>query len=335
MAEPVLPTMQRQPPKPLIIFTTVIYYLVFVPIDWILKSVFHRPGIVIVMSRRMKKMEAKLKQAFAGYTPTEHDVLVCNFSKSGTNWLMQMAYQIAFLGEGEFSNIHDVVPWPDFPTPNAKRLMLPLTNIVVQEKSPVHMRVIKTHLAANTVPYNDKARYITVIRDPKDIFVSSYFFMTGFYGRVMPIRENWLKSYLSENFPISFGVTWAQHVASYWAWRDRPNVLILSFKDMKKDLPGTVRRVAEFMAVDLTPAQFDRVVEKSSFEYMKAIDDHFLPFARNAFPWMTTSMIRSGKEGNSKELITLEEQQRIDAYFMNQLKELGSDFPYAEFCRIA
>ena len=178
------------------------------------------------------------------------------------------------------------------------------------------------------------SRYISVIRDPKDIFVSSYFFLSGMFGPIMPSLDDWLDSFLSDDFPLSFGVTWAEHVASYWAWRDRPNVLILAFKDMKKDLPGTVRQVADLMEVELTEPQFNQVVEKCSFDYMKAIDERFLPTGKNPFPWMTASMVRSGKEGNSKELITLEQQERIDDYFIGQLEALGSDFPYTDYCRL-
>ena len=32
-------------------------------------------------------------------------------SQSGTNWLMQITYQIATRGEGDFEHIHEVVPW--------------------------------------------------------------------------------------------------------------------------------------------------------------------------------------------------------------------------------
>jgi len=89
------------------------------------------------------------------------------------------------------------------------------------------------------------------------------------------------------------------------------------------------------MGVELTDDEFANVVRKSSFDYMKAIDGNFMPMAPNAMPWMQASMVRSGKEGGSGELITLEQQKQIDTFFQNQLRELGSDFPYEEFCRLA
>ena len=50
--------------------------------------------IVGLAFRRMFSLELK-QRAFAGYQPTRHDVFVATFGKSGTNWMMQIALQIA------------------------------------------------------------------------------------------------------------------------------------------------------------------------------------------------------------------------------------------------
>jgi hypothetical protein len=46
-------------------------------------------------------------------------------------------------------------------------------------------------------------------------------------------------------------------------------------------------------------------------------------------------MIRKGSQGGSSEMLTRDQQRRIDEYFMTELARLGSDFPYAEFCELA
>jgi hypothetical protein len=46
-------------------------------------------------------------------------------------------------------------------------------------------------------------------------------------------------------------------------------------------------------------------------------------------------MIRKGQSGASSELLTLEQQRRIDDYCRAELKRLGSDFPYDEMFSIA
>ena len=39
-------------------------------------------------------------------------------------------------------------------------------------------------------------------------------------------------------------------------------------------------------------------------------------------------MVRSGKSGNAKELLSTEAQQQIDEFCMRELEKLGSSFPY-------
>lgn len=46
---------------------------------------------------------------FEKYEPAPYDVFICSYFKSGTNWIMQIAYR----GAAQFAHIHDLVPWPD------------------------------------------------------------------------------------------------------------------------------------------------------------------------------------------------------------------------------
>jgi hypothetical protein len=194
--------------------------------------------------------------------------------------------------------------------------------------------VIKTHYNWDLLPYSNDAHYITVIRDPKDVFVSSYFFFVknGSMGDSGISIETWLDMFLSEKFP--FWGSWIVNAVGYWAERRRPNVIVMSFKSMKRDLRGTVRKLADFLDVRVPGEVIDAVCEKSSFEHMKQIDEKFRMW--NMIPWVNPGpMIRKGKQGGSSELLTAEQQRRIDQYFIGELKRLGSDFPYEEFCDVS
>ncbi len=53
-------------------------------------------------------------------------------------------------------------------------------------------------------------------------------------------------------------------------------------------------------------------------------------------PWGPDStMIRKGVVGGSSELLSPVQQRQVDDYFRAELKRLGSDFPYEEFCDVA
>lgn len=267
--------------------------------------------------------DARKAKVFSGYEPTEHDVLVCTFSKSGTNWAMQMAAQIAWRGAAEFEHIHELAAWPEARFAG----IVPLSDPGPRTRCPTGKRVIKTAMDAAFVPYREQATYVSVLRDPKDVFVSTYHFLFGVFDLFDDITlEQWLELFLTPRFPAG---SWAQHTASYWAWRDRPNVRVLLYPEMKRDLAAAVTRVAEAMGVELTPEQHARVVERCSFEHMKANERQFAP-PRMRFARTKAQMVRAGKVGGSGELLTRDQQAAIDRHCRAELQRLGSDFPYDE-----
>jgi hypothetical protein len=261
-----------------------------------------------------------------GYAASSRDVFVCSYLKSGTNWMLQIAQQIVWLGEAEFDHIHDVVPWPDEVT---KGFAIGLEDRTADE-SPTGRRVIKTHSPWGAIPKASGARYILVVRDPKDVFVSSYYFMRGAAaGPLMPSVAAWYEMFLSPEFPAG---RWPEHAHSYWAARNEPNVLFLTYKEMKADLEKAVRQVAEFLEVPLTPAQLARVCEKCSFDYMRSVREKFDPGAVTPLSILGTPMLRRGEQGGSGELLSHKKQLRMDGCFREALEELDSDFDWERCC---
>jgi hypothetical protein len=90
-----------------------------------------------------------------------------------------------------------------------------------------------------------------------------------------------------------------------------------------------IQQVAEFMNVQLTSAQLESIVEKSSFDWMKAHEPRFRPLV---LPGRGSKdgprMMRSGQSGKSAELLSAEQQAAVDQYFSARLQQLNSDFPY-------
>jgi hypothetical protein len=297
---------------------------------WFLFKTRRYKEFVYTFNRAMKSEKLR-RAAFEDYTPSGHDVFVCTYAKSGTYWTMQIALQIAHFGEAEFNHVHDIIPWPDLYMPTA----IQLEDSKPQEQSPTGLRVIKTHLDAEYVPYHPDAKYIVVVRDPKEAFVSSYFFALALspFGKMEIGVDEWLELFLENQSPYN---SWASHTASFWPWHKRSNVLYLSFAELKKNHKATSARIAELMGVDLSEAQLEKVVEKSSFQYMQKIDDKFTP----NIPMMVKNqpgsvMVRKGQSGKSSELISVEQQTIIDTFSQAELKLLGSDFPYSEFFKLA
>jgi hypothetical protein len=131
--------------------------------------------------------------------------------------------------------------------------------------------------------------------------------------------------------PGSLMRAWPRHMASYWAWRERSNVRVLLYPEMKDDLPGTVDRVAGLMGVELDAAQRAEVILRAGFAYMKSRESCFAP---PGFSLLTGDsrgqMLRSGKSGNSGEGLSFEQGAEIDAIMIEELCALESEFPYRE-----
>jgi hypothetical protein len=90
---------------------------------------------------------------------------------------------------------------------------------------------------------------------------------------------------------------------------------------------GQIDCVSDFLGVELTTEQRAQVIEKSSFDYMKKINDKFSPIIDNAD---LIDIIRKGKIATGGELFTKEQLAQVDAYCKSELTRLGSDFPYDE-----
>ncbi|MCP4443130.1 MAG: sulfotransferase domain-containing protein [Aureispira sp.] len=277
-----------------------------------------------MFSKTLESFKEKKKAGFKGYTPSDKDVFACCYSKSGTNWILMITYQIANKGKGEFDFIHDVVPWPHSPK---EGFSVPLDHKMANE-SLTGLRPIKCNAELESPPYSKDAKYICLLRDPKSVFVSAYHFVKSvMMGPMMPSVDTFLDLFLSDNFVAG---DWASYAEEYWNWRTRPNVLFITFEEMKDDLEGNIQKIAKFMEVELTEDELKKVHHLSSYKHMKSIDYKFAPGRIFPLGQKSSELIRTGKKNSSGELLSKEQQNRIDDYFITKLKERGSDFPYEE-----
>ena len=103
---------------------------------------------------------------------------------------------------------------------------------------------------------------------------------------------------------------------------------------MKRDLRGTVAKVARFLDIRASDALIDEVCRLSSFEYMKQNDRKFAD--GQLVPWREPgAMIRKGAQGGSSEMLTPGAPAPDRPALHRRARRLGSDFPYEEFCDLA
>ena len=297
-----------------------------VPVLRLVERAGQWPRLMRALARR-----APAEHDFGTYLPDEHDVVVATYDKSGTNWMMQIVHQVATHGHGSFAHIHDVAPWPDAPGGPEQGVAL---DEPTWRGAATGQRPVKTHLPRGRTPLSDAARYVVVVRDPKDVAVSGYHFIRDvLLGPLMPRPATWVDQFLGEQGMRPSLGPWPAHVDGWWRERHRPNVLVVRYEELKADLPGGIRRVAQLMGVTLDARSAERVRANCTFEAMRAIADRFSlgPFTPLGEPG--GRMIRRGGAGTSGELLTAEQRRRIDDHCERALARLGSDFPYAELYR--
>ncbi|XP_037576605.2 sulfotransferase 1C2 [Dermacentor silvarum] len=80
---------------------------------------------------------------------------------------------------------------------------------------------------------------------------------------------------------VDFG-DYFDHLLSWYEHRDDPNVLFLTYEDLKNDTSGWILRIADFLGKEKygnkmreQPSVLDDVVEMTSFENMKCLNEEF------------------------------------------------------------
>ena len=260
----------------------------------------------------------------------DNDVVIATYGKAGTTWTQQIVGQILFDGSEDVA-VNQSSLWLDLRVPPKE------IKLAVYE-AQTHRRFLKTHLPVDALVFSPKAKYIYVGRDGRDVLWSlynhhknandSWYEMLngtpGLKGEklerctldVVPYFRRWLER---DGYP--FWSMW-ENVRSWWAIRDLPNVMFVHFANLKKDLPGEMKRIAKFLAVDVEENRWPVLTEHCSFDYMKAHAAMSAPLGGQLWDGGAETFINKGTNGRWRDLLTADDSK---AYEERARKELGGD----------
>ncbi len=292
---------------------------------WRMKSmpVFHYDGVAGPPVMSSKRAYAATKH----YAPQPEDIFVATQMKCGTTWMQQIVFEIVHGGEGDLSDdgyrhMYAVSPWIE----TSPTSSVPLER--APRVGPRNNRIIKTHMPAQLIRHSDAARYVYVTRHPVSCFASCLDFVYLLGGPLTPTREHLLQWYCSDD--MLWG-SWPDHVEGWWQRSQaHDNVLFVHYEELKRDLPGQVRHIAEFLDCPLSAAQIAKVVDKAGFDYMRAHEHQFEMFAPNIFS-VSTPKVRFMQAGTllRHQDTTPAERARINAFCRERLA--GKHYPLARF----
>jgi hypothetical protein len=235
--------------------------------------------------------------ALANFRPRATDAIIVTAPKAGTTWMQQILHQMRSGGDPDFGSIFDVVPWLESTPPGTTWE----ARLAQFEQIP-DPRVFKTHCTVPQTPGLDVARIVLTMRDPRECCVSFFHHVNGMEEGTMPLRFDDMQACV-DRF-LEFGA-WYRNVTGWWRERERPNVMLFRYSDLKADLGAVVDRLAPFLGWRLTPEGRARVLEFSSFAWMKANSDKFTrSTAGGASAFKPGQFIRKGEVGGADRELT-------------------------------
>ncbi len=260
----------------------------------------------------------------------DDDIVIATYAKSGTTWTQQIIGQLLFNGS-EVVAIADLSPWLDLRVP-PKAIKLPMV------EAQTHRRFLKTHLPVDALVFSPGTKYIYIGRDGRDALWSFYhhhitandtFYAAmndtpGLVGEplerptldVVSYFRRWLER---DGYPM-----WPfwENIRSWWAIRTLPNVMLLHFNELKADLPGNMRRVAQFLDIPIDESRWDAIVDHCTFDYMKAHAEKSAPLGGALWDGGAQTFINKGTNGRWRDILGAKD---IEAYESRALTELGPD----------
>ena len=258
------------------------------------------------------------------------DIIIATFGKSGTTWTQQIVGQLIFKG-AENVTIGELSPWLDLRVPPKEVKFAGL-------EAQTNRRFIKTHLPVDALVFRPDLKYLYVARDGRDVLWSLYHHhltandtwyslmndTPGLVGEpigrvdmdVVPYFRRWLER---DGYP--FWSLW-ENVKSWWNVRDLPNVKLVHFANLKKDLEGEIRSIAKFLDIDIAPEDWPNIVEHCGFAYMKSHAAQSAPLGGALWEGGADTFINKGTNGRWQQMLS---KADIEAYESRAMKELGPD----------
>lgn len=257
----------------------------------------------------------------------DDDIIIATYAKSGTTWMQQIIAQLLFDGDSDLA-VADISPWLDLRVP-------PKAVKLSYVQAQTHRRFLKTHLPVDALVFSPLAKYLYIGRDGRDVVWSLYNHHANanqlWYdalnetpGRVGPpierppedIREYWRDWLARDGYP--FWSFW-ENVRTWWQIRDLPNVRFVHFSELKQDLPGTIRQIAEFLQISINESRWSAILEHCSFQWMKQNATKSVPLGGLFWDAGAGVFINKGVNGRWADVLTAEESAEYELIAVNQL----------------
>ncbi|XP_022738198.1 flavonol sulfotransferase-like [Durio zibethinus] len=263
------------------------------------------------------------------FKPQPSDIFLANTPKSGSTWLKALLFSIVNLSRYDFSS-HPLLNTPP-------RDIFPFLDFYFQQNKPISdieslpsPRLFSSHLPYNLFPKSITAsgcRFVSIWRDPKDVFVSQWHFMKKLRSKELPAVS------MEEAFDLfckgvsHYGPLW-DHMSGYWkASLESPEkILMLKYEDMKREPLVQVKRLAEFLGQPFSIEEENKgvvqeIINLCSFDSLRNLQVNKTRDgpSNEGRPVKNPDFFRKGEVGDWKNHLVAEMAEYIDQIIKDRL----------------
>jgi aryl sulfotransferase len=259
-----------------------------------------------------------------GFVFRPDDILISTPPKCGTTWT-QMICALLIFQTTTFDRPLDLIsPWLDMQTRS-------LASVCADLDAQTHRRFIKTHTPFDGLPHEPNVTYICVGRDPRDVFRSGdnhwanmdMLAVIGARERAVglddvmdmlaqgpPVRaeteierfREWIDDPTPETNAMSLQHM-MHHLQTFWDVRDQPNIVMMHYDDLQRDLDGEMRRLANVLGIDVADELWPDLVTAATFEQMRDRADEVAPDTSNAIWTDNRQFFNRGTTGQWRDFL--------------------------------
>lgn len=220
-----------------------------------------------------------------GFVPRDDDIVITTAYKAGTTWTQRIVAALVLGPPPLYADMNQLSPWID------ARWNGPIEPMLAGVEAQEHRRFLKSHLAADGLRYFPQAKYIVVGRDTRDVFMSLFNHYSSYTDFVLSLlndadrpgpefpvcpatpQELWPR-WISEGWfewePDGWPY-WSHHhhLSTWWESRDLDNVLFVHFGDLKADPETEIRRVAEYLDIEIDDGAMPGILSTVGIDAMR------------------------------------------------------------------
>lgn len=217
-----------------------------------------------------------------------------------------------------------ISPWLEMQTRD-------IGDVIADLETQQHRRFIKSHTPLDGLPYDEGITYICVGRDPRDVAMSwadhsdNINLEALFTARDRAVGNQDLAEMYRDWEPVPFDPVarfwrWVDdssrgeltnanlastmhHLATFWEMREQPNVVLMHYADLRRDLEGEMRRVSRRLDIEVDEDRLPHLVAAAGFDAMRERADELAPDSTQGIMQSNRAFFHSGRSGQWRKLL--------------------------------